>query len=88
MPEKSIGGSRYFTTFVDDCTHVWAYLLRSKDEAVEVFSRWLAEAENRPGHRVKTLRSDNRGEYTSRAFKQCLSNKGIQHQKIVPYTPM
>ena len=89
MPERSLGGSRYFITFVDDCTRkVWAYSLRSKDEALTVFSRWLAEVENRTGRRVKTLRSDNGGEYTSRAFKQYLSEKGIMHQKTVPYTPM
>ena len=47
MPERSLGGSRYFITFVDDCTRkVWAYSLRSKDEALTVFSRWLAEVEN------------------------------------------
>ena len=37
---------------------------------------------------MKILRSDNGGEYTSRAFKQYLSKKGIRHQKTVPYTPM
>ena len=44
--------------------------------------------ENRSGYRVKTLRSDNGGEYTSKAFKQYLSEKGIRHQRTVPYTPM
>ena len=37
---------------------------------------------------MKTLWSDNGGEYTSRAFKQYMSEKGIRHQKTVPYTPM
>ena len=41
----------YFITFVDDFTwKVWAYSLRSKDEALTVFSQWLAEVENRIGH--------------------------------------
>ena len=53
-----------------------------------VFSRWLTEVENLTGHRVKTLRSDNGGEYTSRIFKQYLSEKGIRHKRTVPYTPM
>ena len=82
IPEKSLGGSRYFITFVDDCTRkVWAYSLRSKDEVLAVLSRWLAEVENRIGHRVKTLRSDNRGEYTSQAFKQYLSEKGLDTKR-------
>ena len=66
MPERSLGGSWYFITFVDECTRkVWVYLLRLKDEALTVFSRWLAEVENRTGQRVKTLWSDKGREYTS-----------------------
>ena len=89
MPKRSLSNSRYFITFEDDCTlKVWDYSLRSKDEALTVFSWWLAEVENWTGQRVKSLRSDNRGEYTSRAFKQYLSEKGIRHKKTFPYTPM
>ena len=89
MPERSLGGSRYFITFVDDCTQkVWAYLIRLKEEALDVFSRWLVEEENRSGHRVKTLQSDNGGEYTFQAFKQYLAEKGIRHQKTIQYTHM
>ena len=66
MPEQSLGGSLYIITFVDDCTRkVWAYSIKSKDEALEVFTRWIAEVENRSGYRVKTLISDNGGEYNS-----------------------
>ena len=89
MPERSLGGSRYFITFIDDCTRkVWAYSIRSKEETLEVFSQWLAEVENRSGHRVKTLQSDNGGEYTFQAFKQYLAEKGIRHQKTIQYTHM
>ncbi|KAL4035835.1 hypothetical protein IC575_004542 [Cucumis melo] len=32
------GGKKYFITFIDDCTrYCYVYLLKSKDEAVEVF---------------------------------------------------
>ena len=89
MPKRSLGGSHYIITFIDDSTQkVLAYSLRAKDEALAVFSRWLAEVENRTRHRVKTLWSDNGGKYTSRAFKLYLSEKGIRHQKTIPYTPM
>ena len=78
MPKRSRGGSWYFITFVDDCTtKVWAYSIKSKDEALEIFSRWLAKLENRSGQWVKTLWSDKRGEYTSWSFKQYLSDKVI-----------
>ena len=87
MPERSRGGAQYFITFVDVCTRkVWAYSLKSKDEALETFARWITEAENRSGHKVKTSRSDNGGEYTSKAFKMYLFERGIRHQRTVPYT--
>ena len=63
MPERSLGGSRYFITFADDCTRkVWAYSVRSKDKVLTIFSQWLAEVESRTGQRVKTLQSNNWGE--------------------------
>ena len=63
MPERSLGGSGYFITFVDDNTRkVWTYSIRSKDEVLVVFYQWLAEVENRLEHRVKTHRSNNGGE--------------------------
>ena len=66
--------------FIDDCTpKVRAYSIKSKDETFEVFTGWLVEVENRSGHRVKTLKLENKGEYTSRAFEKYLSKKGISH---------
>jgi len=35
---------------------------------------------NQIGPKVKVLRSDNRGEYTSKEFKDYLASKGIKHQ--------
>ena len=36
--------------------------------------------ENQTGRKVKVLRSDNGGEYTSKEFKDYLASKGIKHQ--------
>ena len=77
MTERSLGGVRYFITFVDDCTHkVWAYLIKSKDETLEAFSRWMAEVENRSDYKVNIFWLDNGGEYTSKAFVKYLSESG------------
>ena len=60
MPKRSLGGSRYFITFIDDCTQkVRTYSIKSKDEALVVFAWWLAKVENRSSHKVKILRLDN-----------------------------
>ena len=39
------------------------------------------------GKRIKILRYDNGGEYTSRIFYEYLKSKGIQRQFSVPRTP-
>ena len=43
--------------------------------------------ENESSKKIKTLRSDNRGEFVKNEFESFLSKHGIQHQKTVPYTP-
>ena len=37
--------------------------------------------------RIKVLRTDNGGEYTSKQFEDYLKMKGIVHQKTVPHSP-
>jgi len=39
---------------------------------------------NQTGRKVKILRSDNGGEYTSKEFKDYLASKGINHQLSIP----
>ncbi len=43
--------------------------------------------ENFTGLKVKTLRTDNGGEYVSNDFSRYCANKGIVHQYSNPYTP-
>ena len=40
--------------------------------------------ENQTGRKVKVLRSDNGGEYTSKEFKDYLASKDIKHQLSIP----
>ena len=88
MNRKSMGGARYFVTFIDDCTRkVWLYVMRSKDEVNEHFKRFKAVAENESGSPIKALRTDNGGEYMGRMFQEYLMQHGIKHQTTAPYTP-
>ena len=82
MPKNSI-------TFVDNATRrVWAYPLKMKDETFSTFSRGCTEVELQSGRKVKILRSDNGGEYTSVAFTKHRFEKGVRHKRPAPYTPM
>ena len=43
--------------------------------------------EKSSGRKIKTLRSDNGGEYTSTAFASFLTKEGIKHELTIPHTP-
>ena len=81
------GGKRYFVTFIDDYTrYSYVYLIRSKDEAVEMFKIFKIEVENQLSKKIKILRSDRGGEYES-PFGEFCAEHGIIHQTTAPYSP-
>jgi hypothetical protein len=64
--ELTKGGKKYFMTLIYDSTrYCYVYLLKSKDEALNFFKIYKAEAENQLDHKIKRLRSDHGGEYFS-----------------------
>ena len=82
------GGNRYFLTFIDDSSRkVWIYFLRSKDLVFEHFKLFHALVERETGKKLKCLRSDNGGEYTSRLFRGYCTEHGIRHERTIPRTP-
>ncbi len=85
---RSLGGTEYFVTFIDDCTRfVWVYFLKNKSDVFEKFLVWKAMVEKLSGLKLKVLRSDNGGEYTSGQFSDYLKAEGVVHQYTVPKTP-
>ena len=84
----SFRGSKYIMTFVDDFSRMsWTYLLTLKSEAFSVFLEWKAMVENTMSARLKTLRTDNGGEYVNHSFEEFMKTAGIPHQTTVPRTP-
>ena len=85
---KSIGGAEYFLTLLHDKIHyAWVYPLKTRDQVLERFKEWQAEVENFTGQRMKTLRTDNGGEFTSNSFQAHLKACGIRHELEIPKTP-
>ena len=69
MPSLLLGGVAYFATFIDDYScKVWVYFLKHKDDMLGVFKTFLHLVENQSGQKLKCLRTDNGGEYVSKAF--------------------
>ena len=81
---KSLEGSQYYITFIDDSTRkVWVYFLINKSDVFFVFKRWKKEAETQTCLKIKCLKSDNGGEHDSSQFKELCSENGIRMIKTV-----
>ena len=62
---------KYFITFIDDYSRfTWVYFLCSKAEAFSTFKFFHAYVQTQFSSKIKTLRSDNGGEYTSHLFQE------------------
>ncbi|GKV15798.1 hypothetical protein SLEP1_g26549 [Rubroshorea leprosula] len=85
---ESFGGNKYFVTFIDDATRkAWPYLLQNKSQVFKYFQHYHAMVERETGLKLKCLRTDNGGEYTSKEFRDYCLKHGIRHEKAVPGTP-
>jgi hypothetical protein len=88
MPVKSLGVSSYYVIFIDDYSRkTWLYLLKTKDEVFNKFQEFKEKIENLTNKKIKTLRIDNGGEYTSKEFVEFCKSSGIRRELIVPHNP-
>ena len=97
------GSLYFITFIDDFSRWTVVYTMKRKSESLHYFQKFHRFAENHTGcklsemqisiknnispEKVKTIRTDNGGEYTSRAFQEYLDDHGISHQLTVPYTP-
>ena len=85
MPSISLSGYEYYITSIDDCSrNTWIYLFNNKSE---VFKELKSLIENKSEKRIKTLRLDNGGEYTSKEFESFCKEAGINRELTTPYNP-
>jgi len=60
------------------------YVLKNKYEVFGQFQEWKAQVKKFTGCTLKTLRSDNGGEFTSNEFSSFLKTEGVRHEFTVP----
>ncbi|KAL6334618.1 hypothetical protein AAG906_019470 [Vitis piasezkii] len=78
----SLGGSRYYITFIDDSSRkVGVYFLKNKSDVFETFKKWKAMVETETGLKVKCLRSNNGREYIDGGMEKTIP--GTPHQNGV-----
>jgi hypothetical protein len=84
LPTTSLGGAKYFVTYIKDISRMkFTFLLKHKSEQAKYFHQVQAYCERQTGRKVKILRADNGGEFTSHAFRDELSRQGIEFQSSV-----
>jgi transposase InsO family protein len=85
---KSIGGCKYYVSFIDDHTRkVWVYFMKHKGEMFQHFLNFKALVEKEKGVSIKCLRFDGGGEYCSNEFIEYLKEHGIQRKYSCNYSP-
>jgi transposase InsO family protein len=84
----SLGGAKYILTFTDDCSRMSeVFFLKRKSEVFEKFKEYQLRNERATGKKLKTLRTDNGGEFVNGEFDEYLRGLGIRHECTMSYTP-
>jgi transposase InsO family protein len=86
MTVPSLGNFIYYIIFINDYSRkTWIYFLKTKDEVCSKFQDFKDLVENLSGRKIKILRSDNGGEYTSNEFKYFCREAWIKRELTTPY---
>jgi transposase InsO family protein len=88
MTVPSLGNFLYYVTFIDDFScKTWIYFLKAKDEVFNKFQEFKALVENLSERKIKILRSNHGGEYTSNEFQDFCREARIKRELTTPYNP-
>ena len=86
--KRSPRGEEYFILFIDDFSRMcWIGLMKHKDEAFDKFKAFKALVENESDQRIKCLRSDRGGEFTSDEFFDFCEEHRIRREFSTARTP-
>ena len=82
------GGKSYFFLLVDDRSrYMWVALLSAKSDTLAAVRKFQAKVEVETGRRLRVLRTDHGGEFTSVEFEQYCADRGVHRQHSAPYSP-
>ena len=73
---------------MDDCSrYMWLQLLTSKDKAAAAIKKYKMRAEADSGKKLRVLRTDRGGEFTSVEFAAYYADQGVERYHTAPYSP-
>jgi transposase InsO family protein len=82
------GGRRYFLLLIDDLSrYMWVVVLSSKGETADAIRRAQATAEVECSRKLRVLRTNNGGEFTTTEFTAYCMDEGVQRHYSAPYNP-
>jgi len=88
MTVPSLGNFVYYVSFIVDYSRkTWIYFFKTKDGIFNKFQEFKDLVENLSERKIKVLRSDNVGKYTSKEFKYFCREAGIKRELKTPYNP-
>ena len=78
IPTTSMSGSKYFLTFIDDCSrYCWVYFMKQKSEAFDTFKVFKSLVENTFINNMNSRIYDNGVDYVKRYFQHICASVGI-----------
>jgi len=81
---RSLGGAFYFVLFKDDATgYRTMEFLSCKSEVQKTVKKYVRQTDRK----LRTIRSDNDGEYIAKAVKNFIEDEGINNQWSLAYIP-
>ena len=85
---QSLGGSRYYISFMDDTTrHNTMMFLKEKSEAVQEVKNYVAWIETHFSQKSKYLHFDNGSKFINKDPKAWCTEHSINIQTTAPYSP-
>jgi hypothetical protein len=85
---NTISGNQYTVTLIMmDTRFIRVYLMKKKDEMLQRFKDFQHDMNTQVWFKVKTLRSDNGGEYRSHAIKDHCKKNGIRQECTNSHNP-
>lgn len=85
---ETMGSYKYFLTLVDDLSRAtWVYLMHTKSEVITHVKNFVKMIDTQFKGKIKTLRTDNGGEFINHQIEEFLQSIGCLQQSSCPYTP-
>jgi transposase InsO family protein len=82
------GRRHYFLLLIDDLSrYMWVVVPDNKGEATDAIRRAQATAEAECGRKLRVLRTDNGGKFTTAEFTSYCADEGVQRHYSTPYSP-